>query len=38
MREIRITAGTVSATATLNESATATAIWQALPLEAAIPA
>lgn len=34
MRKLRITAGTVSATATLNASATATAIWQALPLEA----
>ena len=33
-RAIRITAGTVSATATLNESATAGAIWDALPIEA----
>jgi hypothetical protein len=34
MREIRITAGEVSATAILNDSATADAIWEALPLEA----
>jgi len=33
-RAIRITAGTVSATATLNDSATAGAIWDALPIEA----
>lgn len=32
---IRITAGSVSATATLNDSATARAIWDALPIEAA---
>lgn len=32
---IRITAGQVSATATLNESPTAQAIWEALPIEAA---
>lgn len=31
---IRITAGQVSATATLNESPTAQAIWDALPIEA----
>ncbi len=31
-RRIRITAGSVSAEAVLNESATATAIWEALPL------
>jgi len=34
MRKIRITAGDVSATAVLNDSATAEAIWQALPIEA----
>ena len=33
MRRIRITAGDVSATAVLNESATAEAIWDALPIE-----
>jgi hypothetical protein len=33
-RTIRITAGTVSAEAVLNESPTATAIWEALPIEA----
>jgi hypothetical protein len=33
-RTIRITAGTVSATATLHDSATAGAIWGALPIEA----
>ena len=33
-RAIRITAGDVSATATLDGSRTADAIWQALPLEA----
>jgi len=33
MRKIVIRAGEVEATAELNESATATAIWQALPLE-----
>lgn len=33
-RAIRIVAGQVSATAELNDSKTATAIWQALPLEA----
>ena len=33
-RAIRITAGTVSAQATLNESRTAGAIWGALPIEA----
>ena len=31
---IRITAGEVSATATLNDSGTAQAIWSALPIEA----
>ena len=31
---IRITAGEVSAVAMLNDSATATAIWEALPIEA----
>src|SRR6476646_2918964 len=31
---IRITAGPVSATAALNDSATAQAIWKALPIEA----
>src|SRR5688572_724854 len=31
---IKITAGEVAATATLNESATAQAIWSALPIEA----
>ena len=34
MRRIRITADDVSATATLNESSTADAIWNALPFEA----
>lgn len=33
-RAIRITAGSVSATATLNDSATAGAIWDALPIDA----
>jgi len=32
LRRIRITAGSVSAEAELNDSATATAIWNALPL------
>jgi hypothetical protein len=34
MRRIRITADDISATATLNDSSTADAIWDALPLEA----
>jgi len=34
VRTIRITAGAVQATATLNDSPTADAIWQALPLTA----
>jgi hypothetical protein len=34
-RKLRIDAGGVSATATLDDSATARAIWEALPLEAA---
>jgi hypothetical protein len=34
MRRMRITAGNVTATATLNDSYTAEAIWDALPLEA----
>ena len=34
MRKIRITAGQVAATATLNDSPTADAIWQALPITA----
>ncbi|GAB4562028.1 MAG: cyclophilin-like fold protein [Anaerolineae bacterium] len=34
MRRIRITAGGVSATATLNDSSTADAIWEALPIQA----
>ncbi len=34
MRTIRITAGSVSATAQLNDSKTADAIWDALPIEA----
>ena len=34
-RAIRITAGTVSAEARLNDSRTARAIWDALPIEAA---
>ncbi len=34
MARIRITAGGVSATATLNDSPTAQAIWAALPIEA----
>ena len=33
-RAIRITAGTVSAQATLNDSKTARSIWDALPIEA----
>ena len=33
-RAIRITAGQVSAVAELNDSKTATAIWEALPIEA----
>src|SRR6266849_2404314 len=33
-RAIKITAGTVSAQATLNDSKTARAIWDALPIEA----
>ncbi len=33
-RKIRITAGAVQAEATLNESPTATMIWNALPIEA----
>ncbi|MGQ9555223.1 MAG: cyclophilin-like fold protein, partial [Anaerolineae bacterium] len=34
MRRIKITAGAVSATATLSENPTADAIWNALPIEA----
>jgi len=34
MSRIRITAGDVSTTAVLNETQTATAIWDALPIEA----
>ena len=34
MRRIKITAGSVAAEATLNDSPTAEAIWQALPIEA----
>ena len=34
-RKIRITAGKVSAEALLNDSPTATKIWEALPIEAA---
>jgi len=33
-RRLRITAGTVSATATPDDSRTASAIWDALPIEA----
>jgi hypothetical protein len=33
-RKLRIRAGTVTASATLNDSPTATVIWQALPIEA----
>jgi len=33
-RKIRITAGQVTATATLTENGTAAAIWEALPIEA----
>ena len=33
MRRVKITAGDVSATATLNTSPTADAIWKALPIE-----
>lgn len=36
MNKIKITAGDVSATATLNENATAEAIWNALPIEATV--
>lgn len=35
-RKLRITAGNVSATATLDDSRTAGAIWDALPIEAAV--
>ncbi|MGI6209470.1 MAG: cyclophilin-like fold protein [Anaerolineae bacterium] len=34
MRKIKITAGGVSATATLNDSPTANALWEALPISA----
>lgn len=34
MRRVQITAGEVTVTATLNDSATADAIWEALPIEA----
>lgn len=34
MRKIKITAGAVQATAELNDSATANAIWDALPIKA----
>jgi hypothetical protein len=34
MRKLKITAGSVTATAQLNDSATADAIWAALPIEA----
>jgi hypothetical protein len=34
MRKIKITAGSVTATAVLNDTPTAQAIWDALPLEA----
>ena len=34
MRKIKITAGDIIATATINDSATADAIWEALPIEA----
>ena len=34
MNRIRITAGEVTATATLNDSGTAGAIWEALPIQA----
>lgn len=36
MREIEITAGDVSATATLNDTHTADEIWDALPIEASV--
>lgn len=36
MRRIRITAGEVTATAVLNESDTARAIWEALPITARV--
>ncbi len=36
MRQIRIKAGEISATATLFENDTATAVWHALPLEARV--
>ena len=35
-REIRITAGTVTVTATLNDTATADGIWNALPIGAVV--
>ena len=34
MRRIQITAGDVSATATLDDNPTADAVWDALPIEA----
>ena len=34
MRKIKITAGDIIATATINDNATADAIWEALPIEA----
>ena len=34
MRKIKITAGDIIATATINDSVTADAIWEALPIEA----
>ena len=36
MRKIKITAGDVSATATLDDNSTADAIWDALPIEAQV--
>ncbi len=36
MRKIRITAGDVSATASLNDTHTADEIWEALPIEASV--
>ncbi|MGI5916979.1 MAG: cyclophilin-like fold protein [Anaerolineae bacterium] len=36
MRKIRITAGNTTATAVLNDSPTAQAIWDALPIEARV--
>ncbi len=36
MRQIRVAAGDVTVTATLNDSATADALWEALPIEGSV--